>query len=82
MAMPTPVISGGRQQAEVWFGPAGIGSRSGCSSMHISMANGHRGLKQHPDGTLIRLGGEPMMGMSRLPITPVADGTDPSRPRV
>ena len=33
-------------------------------------------------GTLIRLGGEPTIGINRLPTTPVADGTDPSRPRV
>jgi hypothetical protein len=82
MAMPTPVMSAGSQHAEVWLGPAGIGTRSGWSSMHVSMAKGQRGWKPHPEGTLIRLGGEPTIGVSLLPTIPVADGTDPSRPRV
>ena len=81
-AYTTPAISGGNQHAETWFPPAGIGTRSGWSSMHISMAKGQRGWKPHPVGTLMRLGGEPMIGVSRPPTTPVADGTEPSRPRV
>jgi len=38
------------------------------------MANGQRGWKPQPVGTLIRLGGEPMIGVSRVPIPRSPEG--------
>src|SRR5215207_10051267 len=51
-----------RMQAAVW--PGFFSSRSGSVSWHSSFTKGQRGLKLHPWGRKIRLGGVPSIGRS------------------
>src|SRR5215213_8755430 len=51
-----------RMHAAVW--PGFFSSRSGSISWHSSLTKGQRGLKLHPCGRKMRLGGVPSIGKS------------------
>ena len=60
--MLSSISSTERMQAAVW--PGFFSSRGGSISWHSSLTNGQRGLKLHPLGKKIRLGGAPSIGKS------------------
>src|SRR5215207_5774701 len=56
------ISSTDRMHAAVW--PGFFSSRLGSISWHSSLTKGQRGLKLHPFGRKIRLGGVPSIGRS------------------
>ena len=61
----SPAALTGSQHADRWNPSSPTGISVGSSVRHLSITYAHRGWNAHPDGTLIRLGGWPVIGRSR-----------------